>query len=55
MALSKQKGYELFTYNLGDRTFVEDEEFFGEGQKEEVIITEMSENLDNPSKNTIKL
>jgi hypothetical protein len=55
LALSKQEGYELFTYNLGDKTYVEDEEFFGEGKKEEVVITEMSEALSDPSKNTIKV
>lgn len=53
--LSRLPGYEHFTYGLGDRTYVEDFEFFGEGKREEVIITEINEVLDDPSKNVIKV
>jgi hypothetical protein len=53
--LSRLPGYEDFVYNLGDRTYVEDPEFFGEDYREKVIITEIVENLDNPDKNQIKL
>jgi hypothetical protein len=53
--LSKLPGYELFKFELGDKTYAEDPEFFGEGVREEVIITELNENLDDPSKNTVKV
>ena len=55
LALSALPGYEHFIYELGDKTNVIDEEFFGEDYQEEVIITEISEYLDDPSKNTIKV
>lgn len=55
IALSSLPGYEHFVYGLGDKTNVIDEEFFGPGYQEEVIITEIAENLDDPSKNTIKV
>ena len=55
LSLSGLPGYEYFDFEVGDKTFVEDYEFFGEGNKEEVVITEMSENLDDPSKNIIKV
>ena len=55
LELSKLPGYELFKFELGDKTYAEDPEFFGEGIKEEVIITELNENLDDPSKNTVKV
>jgi hypothetical protein len=53
--LSKLEGYEYFKYGLGDRTYVEDFEFFGEGNREKVVVTEINENLDDPSKNQIKV
>jgi hypothetical protein len=55
LELSQLSGYELFRFDLGDKTQVIDDEFFGEGYREEVIITELSEMLDDPSKNTIKV
>lgn len=55
LELSKLPGYELFTFELGDRTYVEDKEFFGNNYKEKVVITELSKNLDDPSKNQIKV
>lgn len=55
LELSQLPGYELFKFNLGDKTYVEDPDFFGVDKKEEIIITEMSESLDNPSKNVIKV
>jgi RNA-binding protein YhbY len=48
-------GYELFTYELGESTFVEDPDFFGEDGSTEVVISEVQENLDDPSKNVIKV
>jgi hypothetical protein len=55
LELSKLPGYELFTFGLGDRTYVEDPDFFGTNYREKVVITELSENLDDPSKNSIKV
>lgn len=49
-------GYEGYKYNLGDQTYVEDAEFFGEANNRvDVIVSEISENLDDPSKTTIKV
>jgi hypothetical protein len=55
LALSALPDYECFDFDVGEKTYAEDPEFFGEKAKEEVIIAEMSENLDDPSKNTIKV
>ena len=54
LALAKLPGYENFTFNLGDMTYAEDPELFGDTGKVEVVITEITENLDDASKNTIK-
>ena len=59
-ALDEYKGYEC---HLGDKTYIEDTEFFGYVLKngiktpyqEEIVITELTSVLDNPSKNTIKV
>jgi hypothetical protein len=45
----------MFDFDLGDTTYVEDPEFFGNERRVEVAITEMTENLDDPSKNNIKV
>ena len=55
ISLKGLPGYELIDFELGDKTYVIDEEFFGNDLQEEVIITEISESLDNPSQNTIKV
>lgn len=52
------EGYEHFNFNVGDKTFVTDPEFFGYDSfgvpnKEEVIISEIEYNLDKPEENTI--
>jgi hypothetical protein len=47
--LSKLPGYELFKFGLGDTTKVIDDEFFGKDKQQEVVITEISERLDDPS------
>ena len=58
--ISRLPGFEKFTFGLGDKTFVEDPEFFGYTEngvpyKEEIVVTEITENLDNPSANSIKV
>jgi hypothetical protein len=42
-------------FGLADRTWVEDAEFFGEGVREEVVITEITFDLDEPDKTSIKV
>ena len=62
LELSQLPGYELFEFALGDKTYVEDKEFFGwayDGSKrlyrEEVIVTEIAWELDSPESNKIKV
>jgi hypothetical protein len=47
--------YEGFDFELGDKTYAIDPEFFGEDYQEEVIVNEMSTNLDDPTKDQIKV
>ena len=54
LELSSLPGYELFVFDLGDTTYAEDPQFFGDERRVEVAITEIVENLDDPSKNSIK-
>ena len=63
LELSQLEGYENFTFALGDKTTIEDVEFFGwtwkEGiktpYKEEIVVTELSIMLDSPEQNQIKV
>ena len=60
LELSQLTGYEYFKFNIGDRTYIEDTEFFGYDNngnpiREEVILSEITYNLDEPDKNTIKI
>lgn len=60
--LAGLEGYEVYDINVGDKTFICDEEFFGYDEfedggrrlhPEEFVISEMDDNLDNPSESTI--
>jgi hypothetical protein len=51
---SQMPEYELFEFDLGDKTWVEDPELFGEG-REEVVITEINYALEEPDKTSIKI
>lgn len=61
--VSKQTGLELFTFAIGDRTFIQDEDFFGYISingiltpfRQEVIISKLETNLDDPSQNKITI
>lgn len=61
MNLSGLEGYEVYDVDVGDKTFICDEEFFGyttvDGRRtlyrEEVVISEVLEVLDNPSESTV--
>ena len=55
LELSQLPGYEYFTFGLGDTTFVEDPEFFGENNRVEIAITETVNNLDAPNTDSIKV
>ncbi len=58
--ISSLPGYEHNRVNLGDKSYVEDEEFFGYDEqgfpyKEEVVLTEITNELDDSSKDSIKV
>lgn len=63
LELSEIEEYKNYTFNLGDKTYIEDTDFFGwviiDGVKtpyqEEIVITEISYNLDSPESNQIKV
>lgn len=60
--LSALPEYENYIFNLGDKSFIEDVEFFGWSlsdqltpYKEEIIVSETIDYLDEPDKNVIKV
>lgn len=63
--LSQLDGYENYRFALGDKTYIEDTEFFGwtknedngiwSPYQEEVIVSELTIELDSPEKNVIKV
>jgi hypothetical protein len=63
--LAVQEGYEDFAYydfKLGDITYIEDREFFGYSlidgttlYREEIVVSEITSELDAPEKNSIKV
>ena len=60
LELSQIPEYADFTFELGDKTYIEDSEFFGYDEngnpvQEDVVISESSYNLDSPDKNTLKI
>lgn len=63
LELSQIEGYENYTFALGDKTTIEDTEFFGwvwrEGiqtpYQEEIVVTELTTMLDQPEQNQIKV
>ena len=63
LELSQIQGYENYSFNLGDKTFIEDTEFFGwvwiDGIQtpyhEEIVVSELTIELDSPEKNTVKV
>ena len=64
LELSQLEGYENYTFALGDKTYIEDTEFFGwvwskNGVRtpyhEEIIVSEFTVELDSPEKNTFKV
>jgi hypothetical protein len=60
LSLACLPGWEDYDFTLGDRTFVEDTEFFGYDKdgnpfREEIVITEITEQLDDPTKTSLKV
>lgn len=63
LELSQIEGYENYNFTIGDKTYIEDVEFFGYKEidkvktpyKEEVILSEITYDLDDPSSNQIKI
>ena len=61
--LSQLEDYSNYNFRIGDKTYIEDTEFFGytyiDGiktpYKEEVILSEITYNLDSPESNQIKI
>ena len=66
--VSPLEGYESFEINVGDKTFIEDVDFFGytlyygengdlysKPYQEEIVVVEILEFLDSPEKNQIKV
>lgn len=60
IALNGLPDYEKFSFDIGENTYVEDSDFFGKDKegneiRVRVAITEMTEDLDNPIQNHIKV
>ena len=63
LELSQLEGYDNYTFNLGDKTTIEDTEFFGwvwrnniqTPYQEEIVVTELTIMLDSPEQNQIKV
>ena len=63
LELSQLEGYENYIYDLGDKTTIQDTEFFGwvwrDGiqtpYEEEIVVTELAIVLDSPEQNQIKV
>lgn len=63
LELSQLEGYENYNFSVGDKTYIEDVEFFGykvidsvkTPYQEEVILSEVTYNLDSPESNQIKI
>lgn len=57
--ISQVEGYEPYKFEIGDKTYVEDTEFFGwdvetgKPHQEEIVVSEVTYSLDNPAQNTI--
>lgn len=58
LEISAVEGYEPYTFQIGDKTYIEDTKFFGYDDKhrpykEEIVVSQVKINLDDPSQNTI--
>lgn len=60
LEISQIEGFENYKFKIGDKTYIEDTEFFGwnangRPYQEEVVVNEMTVYLDQPDKNVIKV
>lgn len=58
LELSQLEGYSSYTFAIADKSYIEDTEFFGYDSKgrpykEEIVVSQVKYNLDDPSQNTI--
>lgn len=59
--LENHEDYKGYTYDIGDQTYIQDPEFFGYEKdgitpyRKNVVISEKTEYIDNPQKDTIKV
>ena len=58
LELSQAEGYSSYKFKIGDKTYVEDTEYFGWDNKgkpyqEEIVVSQVQSYLDDPSKNTL--
>ena len=61
LELSQLQGYKAYSFKIGDKTYIEDTDFFGwvpetgRPYQEEIVVSEVTYNLDDPSQNIIKV
>lgn len=55
LSINAIPGFECFVFELGDKTYAEDPDFFGFEEKVEVVVTEQTFLLDSPEKDSIKV
>ena len=62
LGVQNQSDYSYYKFDLGDTTYIEDTEFFGwsliDGKtpyREEIVVSEITDELDDPEKNVIKV
>lgn len=60
LELSQVEGFEPYAFQIGDKTYMEDTEFFGYNTngspyREEIVITQVLYHLDDPSQNTLSV
>lgn len=58
LELSQIEGFEPYKFKIADKTYIEDTEFFGYDSKgrpykEDIVISQVKQNFDDPSQNTI--
>lgn len=61
LELSQVEGFEIYSFKIGDKTYIEDTEFFGWDEEtgrpyqEEIVVSEIKIHLDDPSQNNLKV
>lgn len=61
LELSQVQGFGMYSFKIGDKTYVEDTEFFGwdvetgRPHQEEIVVSQVKIHLDDPTQNNIKV